>query len=259
MKYIKYEIKENGIALVTISRAQVLNVLNEEVLDELDDVFYKIASSGLRVAILTGEGKKAFAAGADIRGMLSFSREQSLAFSQKGNAVFRRIEQLDVPVIAAIHGFALGGGCELALCCDIRLAAHNAVFAQPETSLGIIPGYGGTQRLARIVGVGNAKEMVYTGRKVDAAEAKEMGLVNHVYSSEELMPQALELARKIAQNAPIAVRAAKEAIVCGLDMDITDGISLEAHLFSTCFETADQQNAMSAFIHKKECPVFQNK
>ncbi|MBQ2752334.1 MAG: enoyl-CoA hydratase/isomerase family protein, partial [Oscillospiraceae bacterium] len=177
----------------------------------------------------------------------------------KGNDLFRRIETFPVPVIAAVNGFALGGGCELSMACDIRLAAENAKFGQPEVGLGITPGFGGTQRLVRLIGVGKAKEMLYTCAQIDAQEALRIGLVNAVYTSEELMPAAEKMAQKIARNAPIAVRATKKAANDGLQTDMDTAIAIEAKLFGSCFETEDQRNGMTAFLEKRRPDPYQNK
>lgn len=258
MNYIQYEQKD-AIAVLTISREKALNALNSEVLGELDAAIDAIDLDTVRCLIITGAGQKSFVAGADIGEMSTLTKEEGEAFGKKGNDVFRKIETLPIPVIAAVNGFALGGGCELSMSCDIRLASENAVFGQPETGLGITPGFGGTQRLARIIPVGKAKEMLYAGTKVKAAEALTLGLVNAVYPSEELLPAAEKLAGKIARNAPIAVRASKKAVNDGLQVSIDEGIAIEEKLFGSCFESADQRNGMAAFLNKEKAPGFQNK
>ena len=258
MNYIQYEQKD-AIAVLTISREKALNALNSEVLGELDAAIDAIDLDTVRCLIITGAGQKSFVAGADIGEMSTLTKEEGEAFGKKGNDVFRKIETLPIPVIAAVNGFALGGGCELSMSCDIRLASENAVFGQPETGLGITPGFGGTQRLARIIPVGKAKEMLYAGTKVKAAEALTLGLVNAVYPSEELLPAAEKLAGKIARNAPIAVRASKKAVNDGLQVSIDEGIAIEEKLFGSCFESADQRNGMAAFLKKEKAPAFQNK
>ena len=258
MNYIQYEQKD-AIAVLTISREKALNALNSEVLGELDAAIDAIDLDTVRCLIITGAGQKSFVAGADIGEMSTLTKEEGEAFGKKGNDVFRKIETLPIPVIAAVNGFALGGGCELSMSCDIRLASENAVFGQPETGLGITPGFGGTQRLARIIPVGKAKEMLYAGTKVKAAEALTLGLVNAVYPSEELLPAAEKLAGKIARNAPIAVRASKKAVNDGLQVSIDEGIAIEEKLFGSCFESADQRNGMAAFLNKENAPAFQNK
>ena len=212
-----------------------------------------------RCVIITGAGEKAFVAGADIAEMSGLTKAEGKAFGKKGNDIFRKIETLPVPVIAAVNGFALGGGCELAMSCDIRIASENAVFAQPEVSLGITAGFGGTQRLARTIGVGKAKELLYTTSKVKAPEALALGLVNAVVPLESLMDEAMKLAEKIARNAPIAVRATKKAINDGLQVSIDEGVAIEEELFGSCFETQDQQNAMKAFVAKEKPAPFENR
>ena len=258
MNYIQYEQKD-AIAVLTISREKALNALNSEVLGELDAAIDAIDLDTVRCLSITGAGQKSFVAGADIGEMSTLTKEEGEAFGKKGNDVFRKIETLPIPVIAAVNGFALGGGCELSMSCDIRLASENAVFGQPETGLGITPGFGGTQRLARIIPVGKAKEMLYAGTKVKAAEALSLGLVNAVYPSEELLPAAEKLAGKIARNAPIAVRASKKAVNEGLQVSIDEGVAIEEKLFGSCFESEDQRNGMAAFLNKEKAPAFQNK
>ena len=258
MNYIQYEQKD-AIAVLTISREKALNALNSEVLGELDAAIDAIDLDTVRCLIITGAGQKSFVAGADIGEMSTLTKEEGEAFGKKGNDVFRKIETLPIPVIAAVNGFALGGGCELSMSCDIRLASENAVFGQPETGLGITPGFGGTQRLVRIIPVGKAKEMLYAGTKVKAAEALSLGLVNAVYPSEELLPAAEKLAGKIARNAPIAVRASKKAVNEGLQVSIDEGVAIEEKLFGSCFESEDQRNGMAAFLNKEKAPAFQNK
>ena len=258
MSFIKYEQKD-AIAVLTIDRERALNALNSEVLGELDAAIDAIDLDAVRCLIITGAGQKPFVAGADLGEMSTLSKAEGEAFGKKGNDVFRKIEKLPIPVIAAVNGFALGGGCELSMSCDIRLASENAVFGQPETGLGITPGFGGTQRLARIIPVGKAKEMLYAGTKVKADEALSLGLVNAVYPSEELLPAAEKLAAKIARNAPIAVRASKKAVDEGLQVSIDEAIVIEEKLFGSCFETEDQRNGMAAFLNKEKAPAFQNK
>lgn len=257
MSYVKYEQKD-AIGIVTIDREKALNALNPEVLDDLEAVFDAIPLDSTRCVIVTGAGQKSFVAGADIGAMSTMTKEQGKAFSAKGNAVFRKIESFPIPVIAAVNGFALGGGCELSLSCDIRIAAENALFGQPEAGLGITPGFGGTQRLARTIGVGKAKELIYTCGKVKADEALRIGLVNAVYPADRLMDEALKLAGKIARNAPIAVRQCKKAINLGLQTDIDTGVTLEAELFGFCCDTKDQKNAMTAFCEKRKPDPFVN-
>lgn len=258
MSFVKFEQKEQ-YAIATIDREKALNALNTQVLEDLDTMLNAIDLENVRALIITGAGEKSFVAGADISEMSTLTKAQGEAFGLKGNAVFRKIETFPIPVIAAINGFALGGGCELSMCCDIRLAAENAKFAQPEVGLGITPGFGGTQRLCRLIGVGKAKEMLYTCGQIDAQEALQVGLVNAVYPIEELMPAAEKMAKRIARNAPIAVRATKKAANDGLQTDMDSAIAIEAKLFGSCFETADQKNGMTAFLEKRRAEPYQNK
>ena len=258
MSYIKYE-QQGLVGVLTIDREKALNALNSEVLADLDAAIDAVDLETTRCLVLTGAGQKSFVAGADIGEMSTLTKAEGEAFGKKGNDVFRKIETLPIPVIAAVNGFALGGGCELSLSCDIRLASENAVFAQPETGLGITPGFGGTQRLARTINVGKAKEMIYAGTKVKAPEALSLGLVNAVYPADELMPAAMKLAGRIAGNAPIAVRACKKAVNDGLQADIDDAIVIEEKLFGSCFESQDQKNAMTAFVEKRKADPFINK
>ncbi|MEA5136940.1 MAG: enoyl-CoA hydratase-related protein [Candidatus Fimivivens sp.] len=258
MSFVKFEQKEQ-YAIATIDREKALNALNTQVLEDLDAMLNAIDLENVRALIITGAGEKSFVAGADISEMSTLTKAQGEAFGLKGNAVFRKIETFPIPIIAAINGFALGGGCELSMCCDIRLAAENAKFAQPEVGLGITPGFGGTQRLCRLIGVGKAKEMLYTCGQIDAQEALQVGLVNAVYPIEELMPAAEKMAKRIARNAPIAVRATKKAANDGLQTDMDSAIAIEAKLFGSCFETADQKNGMTAFLEKRRAEPYQNK
>ena len=216
MNFITYE-QDGFVGVITINRPKALNALNSDVLKELDACLDGINLETTRALILTGAGEKSFVAGADIGEMSTLTKAEGEAFGKIGNDVFRKLETFPIPVIAAINGFALGGGCEISMSCDIRICSENAVFGQPEVGLGITPGFGGTQRLARIIGVGKAKEMIYAATNVKAEEAYRIGLVNAVYPLEELMPAAKKLAGKIAKNAPIAVRACKKAINEGLD------------------------------------------
>ena len=254
------ELEERGqIGVLTVNRPEAMNALNEEVLSQLNGLLDSLDISRLRCLIVTGAGQKAFVAGADIAQMCHLTKAEGEAFGKLGNDVFRKLETLPVPTVAAVNGFALGGGCELAMCCDIRLASETAVFGQPEAGLGITPGFGGTQRLARLVGMGKAKELIYTARNIKAPEALACGLVQAVYPADELMAQAQKMARRIADNAPIAVRACKKAINDGLQVDIEAGMVIEEKLFGACFETADQQNAMAAFVEKRKHDPFINR
>jgi enoyl-CoA hydratase len=248
-EYIKFEI-EGEFAILTINRPKALNALNSEVLDELDKVLDSIDTYKIRALILTGAGEKSFVAGADIAEMSTLTKEQGKAFSKKGNDVFRKLETLEIPVIAAINGFALGGGCEIAMSCDIRICSENAIFGQPEVGLGITPGFGGTQRLARLVGPGMAKQMIFTGQNIKAEEALRIGLVNAVYPQNELLNEARKLALSIAKNGQNAVRNSKKAINDGLQLDIEKAIKIEEKLFGDCFQSDEQVDRMKKFLEK---------
>lgn len=249
MEFITYEV-EGAVAVMTINRPRALNALNSQVLDELNAAIDAIDLDTVRCVILTGAGEKSFVAGADIGEMSTLTKAEGEAFGKKGNDVFRKLETLPIPVIAAVNGFALGGGCEISLSCDIRICSDNAIFGQPEVGLGITPGFGGTQRLARTISVGKAKEMIYSAKNVKAEEALAIGLVNAVYPIEELMPAAKKLASRIAANAPIAVRNCKKAINDGLQVDMDQAIVIEEKLFGDCFETEDQRAGMGNFLEK---------
>lgn len=267
MDYILYE--QNGnVATITINREKALNALNSQVLDELNATLDAVNLDEVRCLILTGAGQKSFVAGADIAEMSTLTKAEGEAFGKKGNDVFRKLETFPIPVIAAVNGFALGGGCEISMSCDIRLCSDNAVFGQPEVGLGITPGFGGTQRLARLVGAGMAKQMIYTARNIKAAEAYRIGLVNEVFSAETdaegnvvktaqevLIAAAQKMAAGIAKNAPIAVRNCKKAINEGLQVDIDQAIVIEEKLFGGCFETEDQKAGMGNFLAPKEQKV----
>ena len=249
MGFIDYEV-DGQVGIITINRPKALNALNSEVLKDLDATIDAVDLDAIRCLIITGAGEKSFVAGADIGEMSTLTKAEGEAFGKAGNDVFRKIETLPIPVIAAVNGFALGGGCEISMSCDIRLCSENAVFGQPEVGLGITPGFGGTQRLARLVGPGMAKQMIYTARNIKADEAYRIGLVNAVYPQEELMDAAKKLAAGIAKNAPIAVRACKKAINDGLDAVMDDAIVIEEKLFGSCFETEDQKAGMGNFLEK---------
>ena len=258
MEFITYEV-EGQIGIITINRPKALNALNSAVLDELDKTLDAVDQEAIRCLILTGAGEKSFVAGADIGEKSTLTKAEGEAFGKKGNDVFRKLETFPIPVIAAVNGFALGGGCEISMSCDIRICSENAVFGQPEVGLGITPGFGGTQRLARIVGTGKAKEMIYGARNIKAEEAYRIGLVNNVYPAEELMPAAKKLASTIARNAPIAVRNCKRAIDEGIQVDMDQAIVIEEKLFGSCFETCDQKEGMNAFLEKRKVDAFLNK
>lgn len=254
---ICYEKKYN-IAIITINRPEALNALNSTVIGELEQVISEVEKDvSLGAMILTGEGRS-FVAGADIGEQKPLDLEGGRKWGQRGSALFRRIEKLEIPTIAAVNGFALGGGCEIAMSCDIILASEKAKFGQPEVGLGITPGFSGTQRLPRRVGIAKAKELIFSGKMIKADEAKEIGLVNAVYAPEELVNGAIEMAKSFTKNAPIAVKYSKACIDRGMQMDIDDGIALENELFAMCFATADQKEGMGAFMEKRSA-VFQNK
>ena len=251
MDYILYE-QKGQTGIITINREKALNALNSQVLDELNATLDAVNLDEVRCLIITGAGTKSFVAGADIGEMSTLTKAEGEAFGKKGNDVFRKIETFPIPVIAAVNGFALGGGCEISMSCDIRICSDNAVFGQPEVGLGITPGFGGTQRLARLVGAGMAKQMIYTARNIKADEAYRIGLVNAVYTQEELLPAAEKMAAGIAKTAPIAVRNCKKAINEGLDLDMDAAVALEEKLFGDCFESEDQKYGMAFFLDKNK-------
>jgi enoyl-CoA hydratase len=259
MSYVNllYETKDQ-VALITINNPAKLNALSAAVISELHQALDQVeADANIRAAIITGSGK-AFVAGADISEMQGLTPELAMAMASRGLAFGERIDASAKIYIAAVNGYALGGGCELAMACDLRLAAEQAKFGQPEVGLGIIPGFAGTQRLTRLVGVGRAKELILSGDIISASRAYEIGLVNKVCSAEELLPQAWEMAAKILRQAPLAVAYAKHAIDQGLGSDLTTGCELEKRLFGLCFATADQSEGASAFIEKRPAK-FQGK
>lgn len=248
--------KEGGIGTVTVNRPDVLNALSHSVYAELYGLFKEIEEdSEVHVVIITGSGEKAFVAGADIATMQPLNSTDVRGFINIARKAFDQIYSLSKPVIAAINGFALGGGCELAMCCDLRIASENAKFGQPEIGLGIIPGAGGTQRLSRLVGVTKAKELVYTGDIIDAHAAYSIGLINKVVSPNDLMSEANALARKMATKSSVILSLAKRAINSGMDVDLSSGLDLEAECFALCFSTEDQKEGMTAFLKKRK-PVF---
>ena len=250
-EYINYA-EEDGISFITISRPEVLNALNSQVLDELFQKLESIDKSKISALIITGEGKKSFVSGADISEAYSLSKEEVEILSKKGNEVFRRIETLEIPVIAAINGYALGGGCELCLSCDIRICSENAIFGLPEVGLGTTPGFGGTQRLPRIVGIGMAKQMIFTGQSIKADEALKIGLVNAVYPQNELITEAKKLALTIAKNSKFAVKSCKKAINEGFLVDIDKGIKIEEKLICECFDNPDRKERMKKFLERRK-------
>jgi len=261
MGFVRFE-QQGNVGIVTIDRPQALNALNPEVLSDLKAAFEAIDQGEVRCVVLTGAGERSFVAGADIGSMSTMTKAEGTAFGKLGNDIFLMIENFPIPVIAAVNGFALGGGNELAMSCDIRICSDNAMFGQPEVGLGITPGFGGTQRLARLVGMGMAKQLLYTARNIDAQEALRIGLVNAVYPQAELMEAALKLAGQIAKNAPIAVRACKKAVNEGMQVSIDKAVEIEEALFGDCFETHDQVEGMKCFLSRekpKPKAVFTNR
>jgi len=248
--------KEDRIAILSINRPKALNALNNDTLLEIKSAILEVEQdSGIDVLIITGAGDKAFVAGADIAFMQNLTAMEGRAFGALGAKVFRMIEAIEKPVIAAINGFALGGGCELAMSCDFRIASTKAKFGQPEVGLGITPGFGGTQRLPRLVGTGMAKQMLYTADVIDAAEALRIGLVNSVVEPDDLMDFVKKVAKRILSKAQVAVRLSKAAANEGMQTDIDRGMTIEADAFGLCFATTDQKEGMSAFVEKRK-PEF---
>lgn len=252
---------ENFVATITINHPENLNALSSAVIEEihsaLSDIEQNRHTQDTRVVIITGSGKS-FVAGADIAEMIKYSADEGKQFGEKGSELFRRIETFPLPVIAAINGFALGGGCELAMACDLRIASQKAKFGQPEVGLGITPGFSGTQRLPRIIGLTKAKELIYTAGIIGAEEAAAIGLVNKVVEADKLMEETINMANKIAEKAPKAVQYAKQAINTGFETDIETGIRIEQNLFGLCFATEDQKKGMQAFLKKGKC-MFEGK
>lgn len=258
MSFVNFE-QKGAVAILTIDRPEALNALNSQVLSDLDEAITKVeAADDVHAVILTGAGRS-FVAGADIGEMKGFSARDGKKFGVHGGGVFLKLENLPQPVIAAVNGFALGGGCEMALACDIRIASEKAKFGQPEVGLGIIPGFGGTQRMARIIGTGAAMELIYTADTIGAEEAKSIRLVNHVVPADELMDYTLKLAKRIANNAQVAIRTSKMAIRRGIDCDISTAVTYESLAFATCFGTEDQKDAMKAFVEKRKLDHFKNR
>ena len=253
-------LEQNGaVGVITMNRPEALNALNDQVLRDLDAILDEVENNDdILVAVITGAGRS-FVAGADIGQMSTLTAAEGKKFGVLGNQIFLKLENLSKPTIAAVNGFALGGGCELCMSCDIRVASEKAKFGQPEVGLGITPGFGGTQRLPRIVGAANAMELILTAKNINAAQAKEIGLVSHVYAPEELMDKALELANAIAANAQVAVRQSKAAIRRGLQTDMATGVAYESEAFGLCFATEDQKDAMKAFLNKEKITAFKNR
>lgn len=251
--------KQGHVGIVTMNRPEALNALSSAVFADLTAALDQVEhDDDVYVVIITGAGR-AFVAGADIGEMANMNVEEGLAFSELGNGLLMRVDMFPKPTIAAVNGFALGGGCELSLACDIRIASEKAKFGQPEVGLGIIPGFGGTQRMARIIGTGAAMELIYTAETIDAKRAEAIGMVNHVVAPDELMDFALNLANKIAANAQVAIRTSKMAIRRGIDCDISTAVTYEALAFATCFGTEDQKDAMKAFVEKRKLNGFKNR
>ena len=250
--------KQGNIGIVTMNRPEALNALSSQVFADLTKALDIVEKDDeIYVVVITGAGRS-FVAGADIGEMATMNVEEGLAFSELGNSLMMRVDLFPKPTIAAVNGFALGGGCELALAADIRVASEKAKFGQPEVGLGIIPGFGGTQRMARIIGTGAAMELIYTADTIDAKRALEIGLVQHVVPAEEMMAFALEMANKIASKAQVAIRTSKMAIRRGIDCDISTAATYEALAFATCFATEDQKDAMKAFVEKRKLEKFKN-
>jgi enoyl-CoA hydratase len=252
LDYVSVESLDNNVAVLTIDRQDKLNALNPQVVEEIGQSLLEIEAEGPPAIIVTGAGEKAFVAGADIAAMNDMDPLQAKRFAEVGHAAMALLDRSPVPTIAAVNGFALGGGCEIALSCDIRIAAANALFGFPEVGLGILPGMGGTQRAPRLIGPAVAKELIFTGRRIGADEARLMGLVNHVVPEGEALKAAKEMAAEIAANGPVAVRHAKAAANRALDVDIISGLEYEADQFALLFATEDAKEGMSAFMEKRK-------
>ena len=249
---IVFELAE-GIATITFNRPKALNALNGQLLDELSAALDEIdTNADVRVLILTGAGEKAFVAGADITELATFNTLQGKLFARKGQTIIGRLQALSIPVIAAVNGFAIGGGSEMALACDFIYASENAMFGLPEIKLGIIPGFGGTQRLPRLIGINRAKEMIYTGKMVPAAEAAAIGLVNSVFAPENLLAETIKTAREIAARGRVSLRAAKQVINSGLNVDLATGCQMEVDAFAICMASQDAKEGTSAFLEKRK-------
>ena len=244
---------EDGIAILTINRPKALNALNSETLAELDDCLTLLEKNkDVKVVIRTGSGEKSFVAGADISEMVNATPDEGRAMALLAKEAFGRLEKMPQVTIAAVNGYALGGGCEISMACDIRVASENARFGQPECGLGILPGFGGTQRLARLVGKGIAKELIFTCDQIDAQDAYRIGLVNHVVPQAELLDYCKAMAGRIMKNGPFAITLAKQAINTGMDTDLDSGLTLEANLFGLSFSTEDKKEGMTAFLEKRK-------
>ena len=251
-KNIIFKIEEQ-IATITFNRPEVLNALNEASLKEFSHAIDNVAENGdISVLILTGAGDKSFVAGADIREFLKFNALKAKLFSEMGHSIVNKLQEMPIPVIAAVNGFALGGGCEVVIACDFIYASENAMFGLPEINLGIIPGFGGTQRLPRLIGKNRAKEMIFTGKMVPAAEAQTMGLVNKVCAQDELMDDVLNVAKIIVAKGKVSLRAAKQAINTGMDVDLKTGCRIEIDAFAICLASPDAKEGTQAFLEKRE-------
>ena len=245
--------KKDNIAYVTVNRPKVLNALNVKTVEELTDAFQTLAGDrGIAAVILTGSGEKAFVAGADIKEFLELSADGARDYAKRGQKLFSLIERLGKPVIAAVNGFALGGGCEIAMACTFRIASENAKLGQPEVSLGLIPGFGGTQRLPRLIGKGRAMELILTGKPIDAETAEKYGLVNKVAPQDKLIEVCEKAAKTIAKQGPLAVKYCLEAVDSGLNMSLDDGLVLEADLFGLVFASEDSKEGTTAFVEKRK-------
>lgn len=251
--------EKNSILILTFNRPKVLNALNNDTLQELDKaISYVESNKQILGMIITGGDCKAFVAGADIEQMKPYKSEEGRNYAHFAQSVFNRLESINIPTIAAVNGYALGGGCELSMSCDIRIASEKAVFGQPEVNLGVIPCFGGTQRLTRLVGKGIAKELIYTGKFIKANEAKSIGLVNLVVPHDGLLKEALDMMKTIISKAPMAIKYSKLAIDRGSETDLYTGLELEKDLAALCFATEDKDEGMSAFLEKRD-PYFKNK
>lgn len=252
MDYVKLERGDDGVAVLTIDRQEKLNALDPQVVEEIGQSLLELESEGPRAIIVTGAGEKSFVAGADIAAMSTMDPLEAKRFAEIGHAAMALLDKSPIPTIAAVNGFALGGGCEIAIACDIRIAAENALFGFPEVGLGILPGMGGTQRLPRLVGPAIAKELIFTGRRIKAEEARMIGLVNHIVPQGEALKAAKEMAAEIAANGPVAVRHAKAAANRALDVDLISGLEYEADQFALLFATEDATEGMGAFVERRK-------